>query len=73
MTDRKIWLVFNPDGRSPTFVHQSYESARDEAKRLARNVPDQTFYVMESVGKARRQDVSWYAYGRSENQDDIPF
>ena len=72
----KIWLVFNPEGWSPTYIHQSLESARQEAKRLARLNPDQNFYVMESVGKARKTDVSYYVYtrdGQVFNDDEIPF
>lgn len=76
-TGKKIWVVFNPNGRAPTYTHQSYDSAKQEAKRLARMNPDQSFYVMESVGMARKHDVSFYACGtvdhRELSEDDIPF
>lgn len=77
MSAEKIWVVYNPQGRAPSYMHTSYESAKTEAKRLARINPDQSFYVMESVGLARKNDVSFYAHEavepRNLAEDDIPF
>ena len=67
----KFWLVWNPDGRAPTHKHYSFVDAKAEAKRLARNNPDQDFHVMEAVGTARKTDVSFYAHNHDDA--DIPF
>jgi glutathione S-transferase len=50
-----FWLVWNPNGRSPTFRHPSEQNAVTEAERLARLNPGETFIVLESVS-ARRVD-----------------
>lgn len=42
----QFWMVWNPEGRAPTYRHETGESARDEAKRLARIHPGQTFVVL---------------------------
>lgn len=65
-----FWMVWNPAGYNPTFKHQSKESAIREAERLAREKPEQTFVVLESVC-ARRVDNML----RIEMQpdSDIPF
>lgn len=59
--ESRIYCVFNPNVRAPRFAHASYDSAKAEAKRLAKLNPDQPFYVMESVGMAIKHDVSFYA------------
>jgi len=70
----KIWCVFNPNGRAPTFAHPSEASAKEEAKRLAKNNPDHKFYVMESIGCAEKIDVFYYATPKDmEFEDGIPF
>jgi hypothetical protein len=62
MKNSKIWVVYNPQGRAPTFTHISYKSAKTEARRLASCNPDQRFYVMESVGMALKNDGSFYVH-----------
>lgn len=78
MSNKKIWVVYNPNGRAPTHTHHSYDSAKQEARRLARLNHDQPFYVMESIGMARKADVSWYVHEEDRpqynfNEDEIPF
>lgn len=53
-----FWLVWGeqPD-RPPTYQHTSYESARAEAERLARNHPGDRFVVVESVCAVEKVDV----------------
>lgn len=75
---KKIWLVFNQNGRAPHFVHESFEAAKKEAKRLANIYPDNDFHVMESQGIARKIDVSFFTYPKNKNildeiEDEIPF
>lgn len=44
-----FWVVWNPNGHSPTHKHDAIEKASREAERLARTNPGQTFVVLESV------------------------
>lgn len=49
--ETRFWLVWNPDSpKPPRYRHASRESADVEATRLAREHPNQLFYVMEWVG-----------------------
>jgi hypothetical protein len=47
----KFWMVWNPNGHSPSYKHPTEQSARAEATRLARISPSDHFYVLEA--KAR--------------------
>jgi hypothetical protein len=49
----RFWLVWNPEGRSPTCKHPSRESAQTEAGRLAKTFPGQRFWVLEAQGFMR--------------------
>lgn len=74
---QKVYCVFNPAGAGvPRFPHPTYDSAKNEAKRLARLNPEQKFYVMESVGMAVRNEVSYYVHedkAQGDLEDEIPF
>lgn len=52
-----FWFVWNPDGRSPQYKHQSEQSAIAEAERLARLNGGQTFVVLESICARRTDDM----------------
>lgn len=45
----QFWMVWSPQGRPPTYQHDTWESAVNEARRLARMVPGSEFYVLHSV------------------------
>lgn len=47
-----FWMVWNPAGRAPVFKHESAESAKNEAKRLAELNIGQNFIVLQSIGEA---------------------
>lgn len=52
MSDNKhheFWMVYGEQQRSPVYEHLSYDAAKMEAQRLARNNPDKTFYVLKAV------------------------
>ncbi len=59
---RPFWLVWNESGHAPTFKHDSEESARREAERLARNNPGQQFHVLQVVGTCQHKAVEWHEY-----------
>lgn len=44
-----FYLVWNPDKRMPKRRHSTLKSAQDEAARLSKANPNQSFYVMKSV------------------------
>lgn len=46
----KFWMVWSPQGRGPTYKHETRKSANDEAKRLSLNCPGQHFYVLKAMG-----------------------
>lgn len=71
-----FWMVWNPQGRAPTFKHQSAESASREAERLARLMPGTEFHVLMSVADVRLepQPLAWTQHLRPETDDeDLPF
>ena len=67
----RFWLVWNPNGRSPTYQHTSRDSANAEAERLASLNPMQDFIVLKAVGgvsaTAQIKKIQF------ENGDGIPF
>ena len=46
----KFWMVWNPAARGPAFKHDTRKSADDEAKRLAKANPRQSFFVLKAMG-----------------------
>lgn len=44
------YYVFNPKGAVPRYLHDTLEGAQQEAQRLARLIPGQTFVVLATVG-----------------------
>lgn len=68
-----MYLVFNKNGNMPQFVHETEESARKEAERLARNHRGEKFYVFEAIACVTLNEFKW-AEIRGENADqEIPF
>ena len=84
MSDPKppFWLVWNRRGRSPVYEHESYESARREAERLAKANPGNAFYVLAPAARGGfdRENMCWSHYHPTEidvvddfNGDHSPF
>ena len=49
-TEPRFWMVWNPNGHSPTAKHWSRAAADKEAARLSTQNPGQRFYVLKAVG-----------------------
>ena len=64
-----FWLVWNDRGGAPTYKHDTEQSARNEAERLARINQGQSFHVLRVVGTAARNDIAWTQY----HPDEVPF
>lgn len=56
MDSKKFWFVWNPQGRAPTYKHETRESAEAEATRLACLNEGETFVVLESLGHFKTID-----------------
>jgi hypothetical protein len=70
MTQPGFWVVWNERGGSPTVKHNTFDSARKEAERLARVHAGQSFHVLQLCGSMVKTDVHWI----DANVDDgIPF
>jgi hypothetical protein len=58
MKTLKFWLVWNEQGRNPTYKHATEADARAEAERLAKTYGG-TFHVMALVASCQKNDVTW--------------
>ena len=60
METTPFFLVWNPEGRSPTVRHLSYSAAKTEAIRLASSMPGSRFFVLQVIGVAKVvEPVTW--------------
>lgn len=67
-----FWLVWNPNAKgAPTRRHLTRDSAIKEAFRLAREVPGERFFVLETCGMAQKSDVTWSS--ARDADEEIPF
>ncbi|HEU4986888.1 MAG TPA: hypothetical protein VFT89_07465 [Rhizobiaceae bacterium] len=71
MTSRqeRFWMIYGMGQRPPTIRHESFESARSEAQRLARMVPGVRFFILETVAAAEKVDVQFTDF---RDFDEIP-
>ena len=70
--NRQFWIVWQENGGTPTHKHETKESAIAEAKRLAKLSPDNNFFVLESIGAAKKLEVT-YTNFQNNDYDPIPF
>ena len=54
--DSPFWVIWNPQGRSPTVRHQYEHEARAEAQRLAKDNPGHSFIVLEARSSYQVRD-----------------
>jgi hypothetical protein len=68
-----FWMVYGLWQGAPTFKHETPEAAKTEAERLARMCPGTTFYVLQTVARARKHDVEFHPIVYRGLVDDLPF
>lgn len=56
-TKQAFWIVWNPQGRTPTKMHSTRDKAVREAERLARINKSERFIVLQSVEECVVDDV----------------
>jgi hypothetical protein len=66
-----FFMVWNPNGRAPTYKHESYKAAVTEAERLSRLCPGESFYVLQAVSITKKTDVETVKLVGPD--DEIPF
>jgi hypothetical protein len=59
MQEPKFWVVWNPSKSLPFVRHDNKDEAKKEAKRLASIDVNDTFYVLECVGRAKSVAVEY--------------
>lgn len=76
----QFWMVYGIGKKSPTYRHDSLNSALAEAKRLARENPGLTFVVLEAVGAIVKREFDTISYRADRSEvisfpatDNIPF
>ena len=52
-----FYLVLRDEGWSPSVKHQTMESAKEEATRLAQEHPGTKFHVLGLMGTAMKQEI----------------
>lgn len=70
-TTYERWFVFGVGQRPPSYEHITALSAENEAKRLAREHPGMTFYVLKMVNGFRLAETPLDEI--VPDPDDIPF
>lgn len=72
METERFWLVWSPEGGSPTYRHAVRSSAVNEAERLARKAPGRQFFVLEATDLRVVNDMQRIALLHPRN-DEAPF
>lgn len=67
-----FWMVWNEQGSAPSYKHDTEESAKDEAERLARANPRHRFVVLRAIGAVIKTELTWWRFD-SAADDDLPF
>jgi hypothetical protein len=70
--NKAFWLVWSPQGNSPTHQHETRQLADREAERLARTNPGRYFIVLQAVSGFLVDNLYVTSYVE-ESADDFPF
>jgi hypothetical protein len=71
--EQPFWLVWSPEGNSPTFKHPTFESAKAECERLANLNRGSRFYVLAPVGYSIHRTVEWVPVFSDGTEQPLPF
>lgn len=66
-TKDAFWIVWSPQGETPTVSHKTKHGAGVEANRLAVANPGRTFYVLESINERVASGLTYFEHA------DVPF
>lgn len=69
---QSFFMIWNPQGKAPTFKHLTRGQAEAEADRLAQCNPGHTFVILESVGQVVTKTTQFTPHERNL-EDEIPF
>jgi hypothetical protein len=69
MRSEPFFMVYGYGQGTPTVIHDTFDTAKAEAERLADRNPGVRFYVLATVGAAEKVSVHF----RKINSDEIPF
>lgn len=64
-----FWMIYGLDQSPPRATHETFDQAKREAERLARNNPGIAFFVLQSIACAVKQDIEF----RRMQFDELPF
>jgi len=62
-----FWLVWNENGRTPCYKHQTSGSASREAERLAAANPGQTFVVLAPTLSIRSNVLEYQHFSSADD------
>lgn len=62
-----FYIVWRPDGTNPKMIHETFDSAKTEAMRLAKNELGKRFYVLKSKGLAVDLGATWIESKEAKN------
>lgn len=70
MKQKVFYMIYVEGGNSPTYKHDSYESASKEAYRLAGTTGKEVF-ILSAVASCKKEIINIGA--RKPEDDDLPF
>ncbi len=70
MKQTVFYMIYVEGGNSPTYKHDSYESASKEAYRLARTTGKEVF-ILSAIASCKKEIINIGA--RKPEDDDLPF
>lgn len=73
MNGHGFWMVWSPEGRSPTVAHPYRSDADQEARRLAEENPGRHFFVLQSVEGYKAKHPKVKSIGPDFPETGVPF
>jgi len=70
MKQTVFYMIYVEGGNSPTYKHDSYESASKEAYRLAGTTGKEVF-ILSAIASCKKEIINMGA--RKPEDDDLPF